>query len=121
MNPFNIKYNGFNKWIGLVGSDGVFCKFDTLDYGVRAGLVLLRNYIQRGYDTPRKIINRFAPNSENPTSSYLSYISTFVPLDEPIKYPSDAFVKLCIGICIFESEKTFTKDYLYGIMNKYRV
>lgn len=120
-NPFNIKYNGFNRWVGLIGSDGVFCKFDTLNHGLRAGFILLRNYINKGYNTPRKIINRFAPASENNTSSYLYYVNSFVSLDDVISYPSDDFVKLCIAICIYESEYLLTKKRVYDLLNFYQI
>lgn len=73
-NPFNIKKSKFN-WLGKVEStDPVFEQFDTMEHGVRAGLMLLINYVRKGFDTPSKIIHRFAPVSENNTKYYLDYI-----------------------------------------------
>ena len=47
-NPFNIKKSP-NKWLGKksVSSDPVFEQFETMDYGIRAGIVLLRRYVKR--------------------------------------------------------------------------
>lgn len=73
-NPFNIRYSKKNHWIGQKGQKRGFCEFDNLAHGVRAAYVLLTNYIRRGVDTPRKIISRYAPPSENPTQSYINYV-----------------------------------------------
>ena len=73
-NPFNIKKSSY-KWIGKVEStDPVFEQFKDLKYGCRAGLKLLLNYVRKGFDTPSKIIHRFAPTSENNTSNYIDFI-----------------------------------------------
>ena len=44
-NPANIRFNKKNNWLGQIGSDNGFCVFDTLEHGLRALIVLLRNYI----------------------------------------------------------------------------
>lgn len=73
-NPFNIKKSNY-KWIGKVeSSDPVFEQFKDLKYGCRAGLKLLLNYVRKGFDTPSKIIHRFAPTSENNTNNYIDFI-----------------------------------------------
>lgn len=74
-NPFNIK-KSHHDWLGKKqdGADPTFEQFDTLELGVRAGLKLLTTYINRGYDTPEKIIKRFAPTSENNTENYIDFI-----------------------------------------------
>ena len=74
-NPLNIRYSKSNKWIGQVGSNKGFCVFSSMDFGLRAGFFLLRNYIRKGFNTPSLIINRFAPCNENDTLSYISYVS----------------------------------------------
>lgn len=73
-NPFNIKKSSLT-WLGKVeGSDPIFETFSELTYGVRAGLKLLSNYIKRGYDTPSKIIKRFAPSTENNVDNYIDFV-----------------------------------------------
>lgn len=74
-NPCNIRYNSANKWKGQTGQYNGFCKFKSVDYGLRACLYLLRKYRYiYGLDSVRKIISRFAPSSENDTESYISFV-----------------------------------------------
>ena len=70
-NPLNIERG--TKWKGLrpEQTDKRFCQFVSMQYGWRAGLVILRNYIKgnnaahKPFDTIEKIINRWAPPTEN--------------------------------------------------------
>ena len=86
-NPGNIDYNEVNKWQGLVGKepDGRFCVFRSPQYGIRALAVLLLTYQDRhSLRTVREIINRWAPPSENSTTSYISRVcalTDFMPND----------------------------------------
>ena len=74
-NPGNIRKTS-DLWQGEVtGSDKSFKTFVSMEYGYRAMFVLLRSYINKGYDTIEKIINRYAPPSENTTSSYIKHVS----------------------------------------------
>lgn len=98
-NPFNIRYNKRNKWIGQTGCKRGFCEFDSLKHGVRAAFVLLQNYIRRDIDTPSKIINRYAPSKENPTDNYIAFvckseingIGTYFKPDQEIRTYLDLF------------------------------
>ena len=76
-NPFNIK-RSYIEWIGEDNNpdvfDPTFEQFTNMRFGIRAGIKLLVNYIKNGYDTPRKIISRFAPSVENNTDSYISFV-----------------------------------------------
>ena len=73
-NPLNIRKG--NKWIGLrdFPTDKEFDEFLTLQYGFRAAFKLIFTYIQRGDDTIRKIITRWAPPSENDTEAYIRFV-----------------------------------------------
>lgn len=75
-NPGNIRYTG-TVWKGLATppTDGAFCVFTHPKYGLRALVLLLRNY-NRYYDirTIKSIINRFAPSSENNTTAYIESV-----------------------------------------------
>ena len=72
-NPLNIRRNPANQWQGLrpVQADKLFCQFKSMKWGLRAAIKLLDNYIRRGAQTPRQIISRWAPPSENDTASYV--------------------------------------------------
>ena len=77
-NPLNIRYNRRNDWLGKVADvmkcDKEFEEFVSMEYGFRAAIRLLNNYIRRGYDTPRYIIGRWAPPSENDTDRYIEAV-----------------------------------------------
>ena len=73
-NPLNIRYSEKNQWLGQTGERNGFCVFSEEKYGWRAGFVLLKNYYKKGFRTVSQIVHRFAPASENPTSSYVSFV-----------------------------------------------
>ena len=73
-NPLNIRYSVKNDWKGQIGERNGFCVFSEEKYGWRAGFILLKNYYKKGFRTISQIVHRFAPASENPTSSYVSFV-----------------------------------------------
>ena len=87
-NPLNIRRNPANQWQGLrpVQADKLFCQFKAMKWGLRAAIKLLDNYIRRGAQTPRQIISRWAPPSENDTASYVRKACQRAGLepDEPV-------------------------------------
>lgn len=74
-NPGNIRKTA-SVWIGQVlpGDDPDFITFSSIGYGYRAMFVLLKNYINKGYNTIDKMINRWAPSSENNTQAYITHM-----------------------------------------------
>ena len=76
-NPLNIRKSAANAWKGKVvpGSDSAFEQFISMPYGYRAALYLIRKYIGQGNNTIRKIVGKWAPPSENNTSSYITNVS----------------------------------------------
>ena len=89
-NPLNIRRNPANQWQGLrpVQADKLFCQFKAMKWGLRAAIKLLDNYIRRGAQTPRQIISRWAPPSENDTASYVRKACQRAGLDpdQPVLY-----------------------------------
>ena len=73
-NPLNIRYSEKNEWLGQTGERNGFCVFSEEKFGWRAAFVLLKNYYKKGYRSVSQIVHRFAPASENPTSSYVSFV-----------------------------------------------
>lgn len=73
-NPGNIRRG--DNWKGLVPSNGDFCKFVSMEYGIRALIVLLRTYYRKYHlRTIRSIITRYAPPLENHTEAYIKNVS----------------------------------------------
>lgn len=73
-NPLNIRYSPINRWRGQTGCNRGFCTFTSMKYGIRAALVLLRNYKRRGIESISGIISTWAPSNENDTQSYISTV-----------------------------------------------
>ncbi|EBQ4836125.1 structural protein [Salmonella enterica subsp. arizonae] len=77
-NPGNIRWG--DDWKGLVPkeqrTDKAFCQFVTPEYGIRAMIVILRNYQRKhGLNTITDIINRWAPTNENNTQAYIDSVA----------------------------------------------
>lgn len=87
-NPGNIRISG-DKFQGEVipSRDKEFKQFESMAYGYRAIFKILRNY-QRNYklDTIRKMISRWAPESENNTLAYVMTVSSRsgISPDDPV-------------------------------------
>lgn len=77
-NPFNLKEVGIN-WQGKVpGQDSVFTTFESVRYGVRAGLLdLFNDYSRKNLRTIEALISEFAPPSENDTAAYIAFVSEY--------------------------------------------
>lgn len=122
-NPLNIRYNPKNNWVGSRGSFKGFVVFSSTLYGYRAALLLLRNYIRKGYNTVESIVNRWAPPSENNTDAYVKAVCKILSCE-----PTDQFVgtaglcMLCSAMAVVESGVTAPDvKYLYDICIKYRI
>ena len=77
-NPLNIRFSEHNAWLGRKEydnkTDKSFEEFTDLYYGLRAGIILLRRYIEQGCNSVERIIQRWAPMSENNTEAYIKHV-----------------------------------------------
>lgn len=74
-NPLNIRIG--NVWLGEVATptDNEFEQFVSMFYGLRAGFILLRRYINRYHlTTIPLVISRWAPATENKTVAYVDTV-----------------------------------------------
>ena len=87
-NPLNIRKG--NNWQGEVSrsTDGEFEQFISMQWGIRAGFKILKNYMT-GYGGRVKaltnvhdIIHRWAPPSENNCKAYIDSVCRFSGLHE---------------------------------------
>lgn len=94
-NPLNIEHNTRNLWRGLADppSDGRFARFVSMEHGVRAAAVLLRNYQERyNLQTVEDIVRRWAPPFENNVAAYVRSVNRhagFTP-GQKLKLDDDA-------------------------------
>ncbi|WP_282039315.1 hypothetical protein [Saccharicrinis aurantiacus] len=76
-NPGNMIQSN-SKWHGKLSKaqnkDRRFEMFIAPEYGVRAMIKLLKNYMGKGFDTVEKIVHRYAPSFENDTKAYINAV-----------------------------------------------
>ena len=118
-NPANIRRSA-SKWLGLsyIQSDKQFCQFISMSYGIRAFFMLMRTYRYKYHCmTPRSILTRFAPASENNLDAYIRFIeSKGLPAD--LKFTSNAIY--CIYarlVFIYESNYSVPSYFLKSVMD----
>ncbi len=75
-NPTNLRPSSTSAWLGQVGvSRNNFSIFKSPEWGFRAAHINLENYLKNGFVTVDRIINRWAPPSDNnPTSQYIENV-----------------------------------------------
>ncbi|QBQ80920.1 putative virion protein [Escherichia phage vB_EcoS_HdK1] len=115
-NPGNIRWG--DNWKGLVPenkrTDRSFCQFIDVKYGIRAIARILLNYRNRegmkrvgnkGIDTVREIISRWAPPNENNTEAYIQSVAKAcgVGAEQPISVTDDK-IMLAIVKAIIKHE-----------------
>lgn len=111
-NPLNIRHG--SKWKGLrkTQTDKAFCQFESMEFGVRAGLKLIRNYITGWGGSRMKIcsvtaiISRWAPPSENNTQNYIRFVcekSGLNPLEVISPNDKNSIYVLVKAMCQIES------------------
>ena len=108
-NPLNIRVG--NVWLGEVKNptDPHFEQFNSMEYGLRAGFVLLRRYI-RHYkrQTIEDIISSWAPSNENNTKAYIDSVVKVsgIPSNRILHYSDkESMCKLVDAMCFVENGK----------------
>lgn len=90
-NPGNIRESELDKtlWQGerATDDDAAFEEFDTPEAGIRAMVVILKNYRRRGIVTVEQIIPTWAPAADhNDVAAYIQSVSNFMsfPINQVI-------------------------------------
>lgn len=120
-NPLNIRKG--NNWKGekKVQVDKAFEEFESLQMGLRAGFIILRNYQRISLapkmraNTIRKIINRWAPASENNTLKYIETVARRSGLnpDELIAYrDKPRMLAVVEAMCFVECGQAIDKEII---------
>lgn len=123
-NPFNIRQNNNNHWVGKVESNtnhNGFEQFISMKYGIRAGLKLLINYYNNyELNTIDKIITKFAPPTENDTEGYIKFVcaKTGYAHDQVIDLNNKTtLLSVAKAILKMESNMNATNDQLNAAFN----
>lgn len=106
-NPLNIVKG--NTWLGEKPEqkDPRFEEFESLEMGLRAGFIIIRNYIKKrpSLNTPQLIISRWAPPSENRTGWYIDTVcqKALLKYNEPLKFTDkNKICRLVWAMCFVE-------------------
>jgi hypothetical protein len=94
-NPGNLEYGAYTKGKGATGTDGRFAVFPTMEAGVKAQEELLvNNYINKGRNTVTKVLEKYAPRSDNQGSfeNYVSYVAKRLNIN-----PNDTLTPAIVG------------------------
>ena len=97
-NPFDLEVNPNIQWEGEIPTTdptGIFCQFSTPYFGIRAGMMDLRNQqVLHGLNDIEQIIEKFAPPSENNTLAYVSAIVAALKVGsrDPINLSDPSFL-----------------------------
>lgn len=83
-NPLNIRKGC--SWRGEKTSqvDTQFEEFESIEFGLRAAFILLRNYMSGNnssgarLNTVSKIVSRWAPAIENATDKYIDFVAAYM-------------------------------------------
>ena len=117
-NPGNLRKSK-DQWEGAIGDDGEFVIFDSPESGVRALVKNLQSYGRQGYDSIEKIINRWAPPSENDTRSYIDSVvaATGIPATQSLDLSNpDTLSSLAQAIGFHETGSRYDPEvYQQGV------
>ncbi|MGK2829248.1 hypothetical protein ACSI5F_03965 [Ralstonia pseudosolanacearum] len=80
-NPGNLNFVGQAGATREAGPNGRFAVFQSAEAGLQALAHQLRLYAQRGINSVRAIISKFAPPSENNTQAYIDSVSKRLGVD----------------------------------------
>ena len=92
-----------------------------MELGIRAAIKLMNNYIRRGFNTPKLIIRRWAPPSENATENYLMSVCRIsgLRMTQELEVGSEDVLSLLYAMALVESgngireyREVFTKAWL---------
>lgn len=114
-NPLNIRYSTANSWQGKVlpNTDGAFEQFQSMAYGYRAALYLIRKYISQGNNTVSSVISKWAPATENNTSGYITRVCNttgYLPGTVLSASDKEQLCKLVYAMAIVENGSTPLPD-----------
>lgn len=105
-NPGNIVRTK-ERWMGLSSDqrDPRFLTFQSIEWGYRALIKLLSNYIRlRKLDTVALIIQRWAPSHEKNTEAYISFVCRTTGLGRNQKLSADKATLTALAAAISEHE-----------------
>lgn len=125
-NPLNIVKTK-DEWLGQCsGSDARFCVFTHMKFGIRAAVILFRNYSKNyGIATLAELVHRFAPTADgNNEQNYVSFLCQRLNLDKDASIPwwNESFVvEMFFAMAAMESQLPYSEEYVNYVKQYYRI
>ena len=105
-NPLNIRKNERFEWLGEAGSSSGFVVFDSVEYGFRAAYRTMQTYkLKYGLDSIAGIINRWAPDFENPTNHYVDFVEQDTGISRHAALTTEQYAQVLLSMSYFEGAK----------------
>lgn len=129
-NPFNIRKGKPWKGLSIDQPDKAFCKFMSMEYGIRAFFKIMFTYKTKYHlTTLEQVISRFAPPTENDTKGYIKTVELLINQALPpsldgsfnrhsvvnagsLKFPSWSLRELAKAMARVESRYILTDDLI---------
>lgn len=115
LNPLNLRNTPSNHWQGQTNylTRDPFCKFRTLNHGLRAAWITMLNKNRRGICTIHDIIHEWAPPSDhNDTTRYIAFVSrqTGIAPHQRLRYIEDhaAYTMILQAMSVMEGTHPVT-------------
>jgi hypothetical protein len=81
-NPGNLRVSAWSQKHGAQGAMGTIATFNTEAEGVAAQTSLLQNYQAKGFNTVRKVVEKWNPRAENANvDQYIAFVARAVGVD----------------------------------------
>lgn len=110
-NPFNIRVADTNRWRGALPFSKNFERFRHTVYSVRAFIIILSTYrYKHNIVTVYDIIHRYAPQIENDTRAYISYICKRMKCLPDQEITHENLFEFARAVAYMESNYTLTKE-----------
>lgn len=116
-NPLNIRKVPGVRWRGSLASDpspqgeGSFVRFESLEWGIRAAMKILRTYRDKHAATSiREIVSRWAPPAENNTDAYIATVCRLTGFGGNERLGEKQWPALIKAMAIVESGLTLSDE-----------
>ena len=120
-NPLNIRRTK-ECWQGMTAeqSDRAFCQFRRMEYGWRAAFILLCRKYYHTYHltTLQRIIERWAPATENNTMQYVEWVAAMADVDAKEQLPlptndnEDTWLRIAVAMALYEGGQLDTAQLM---------
>lgn len=107
-NPGGLKDGAFARSLpGYRGGEGGFAVFETPEAGLAAAETNLGGYLKKGFNTPSKVINRWAPigpeNSAESVRNYIGHVAGKLGIGPNDPIPPERLREAVIAMAEFEA------------------